>query len=424
MNDGGVGAREPVREKNAPPERLLNETKVPRASPADRLARALLKAVGNPPIGIAVAGETFTAQQDDVVATIRVRDHATLIKLLLYPELNFGDAYADGSIVVEGDLVRLLEAGMRARRHARAPGVVRRIAGLLDAGRANTLTGSRDNIHHHYDLGNDFYKLWLDPEMVYTCAYFPDRNATLEEAQLAKLDYVCRKLQLRSGDRLIEAGCGWGALALHAAARFGAKVKAFNISREQIVFARERAQALGVQDRVEFIDDDYRNMSSRCDAFVSVGMLEHVGRDNYGELGRAIDRCLTDSGRGLIHSIGQDQPHPFNPWIVKRIFPGAYPPALREMMEIFEPWRLSVLDVENLRSHYALTVEHWLKRFEAHRDLVQAMYDESFVRAWRFYLSGSIAGFRTGELQLFQVLFNRSGHEAAWTRDHLYKNAE
>jgi cyclopropane-fatty-acyl-phospholipid synthase len=391
-------------------------------SPEQRLAMAVLKAVGNPPIRITVGDGVSIATRHDVVAAVRVRDHPTLLKLLLYPELNFGDAYMDGSVVIEGDLVRVLEVCMQARPQARASEAVRRIASLLQRSRMNSLAGSRENIHHHYDLGNEFYSLWLDREMVYTCAYFSTPDATLEEAQLAKLDYVCRKLRLRPGETVIEAGSGWGAFAVYAATHYGVHVKAFNISREQIAFARERALAFGVQDRVEVIEDDYRNISSGCDAFVSIGMLEHVGRDHYADLGQVIDRCLSESGRGLIHSIGQSSPSPLNPWIEKRIFPGAYPPALSEMMEIFEPWHFSVLDVENLRPHYALTVEHWLKRFEASRDRVQKMYGESFVRAWRFYLSGSMAAFRMGALQVFQVLFNRLGNQdAARTRDYLNK---
>ena len=205
------------------------------------------------------------------------------------------------------------------------------------------------------------------------------------------------------------------------ATRFGVEVKAFNISREQMAYARARARALGVESRVEFIEDDYRNISGRYDAFVSVGMLEHVGPRHYDELGRLIDRCLASDGRGLLHSIGQNQPAAFNAWIVKRIFPGAYPPTLREMAEILEPQGFSVIDVENLRLHYALTLRHWLRRFEDARERVSAMYDERFVRAWRLYLSGSLAAFNTGELQLFQVLFTRGGsNDVPWTRAHLY----
>lgn len=389
------------------------------------LARALIRGTGNLPMRVQVGNGPVVSGQGPIVAKLRIRDVPTLLKLLLYPDLNFGEGYLDGSIEVEGNLVRLLEAQARTRLRARKGRLSRLAAAALQMTRSNTLAGARKNIHHHYDLGNDFYKLWLDDEMVYTCAYFARTDATLEAAQRAKLDHVCRKLRLRAGDRVVDAGCGWGALALHAAGRYGAKVRAFSISREQIAYARERARALGIEHSVEFIEDDYRNITGQFDAFVSIGMLEHVGRDHYGDLAKVIDRGLSDRGRGLIHSIGQNEPVPLNPWIEKRIFPGAYPPTLREMVEIFEPLRCSILDVENLRPHYALTIEHWLERFEAHRDRIADMYDEPFVRAWRLYLSGSIAAFRAGTLQLFQILFNRAGaNNAAWTRDHLYRTAD
>ncbi len=396
----------------------------PAASRDARLLRRLLDALGSPPVRVTLWNGETIATRDPAPATIRIHSRAALLKLLLNPELHFGEAYADGTLEVEGDLVQLLEDAYHAMPPARSSGLLRRVSGWLNGERRNTLAGSQRNIHRHYDLGNDFYRLWLDRDMLYTCAYFPTPQATLEEAQTAKLDHVCRKIRLRAGETVYEAGCGWGAFALHAATRYGAKVKAFNISREQIAFARERARALGIQDRVEFVEDDYRNMSGRCDAFVSIGMLEHVGREHYRELGGIIDRCLTSAGRGLIHSIGRDRPEPLNAWIGKRIFPGAYPPTLREMMDIFEPLGFSVLDVENLRLHYALTLRHWLARYEDAQERVRAMYNEAFVRTWRLYLAGSIAAFNAGALQLFQVVFNRSGqNDVPWTREHLYRPA-
>src|SRR6185295_4327164 len=214
------------------------------------------------------------------------------------------------------------------------------------------------NVHGHYDLGNDFYRLWLDREMVYTCAYFPTPEVSLEAAQIHKMDLVCRKLHLRPGDRVVEAGCGWGALALHMAAHYGVTVRAFNLSSEQITYARDRAAREGLAARAEFIEDDYRNVTGTCDAFVSVGMLEHVGFSELSSLGAVIDRSLGAHGRGLLHFIGRNRPMPLNAWIRKRIFPGAYPPALAEVFDnVLGPWNLSVLDVENLRLHYARTLD-------------------------------------------------------------------
>jgi cyclopropane-fatty-acyl-phospholipid synthase len=341
---------------------------------------------------------------------------------VLDPELRFGDAYAAGRIEVQGDLVGFIEETYRAWPSAEGLAhAAGRVLSRLRRARPNTLEGSRENIHHHYDLGNDFYRLWLDEQLVYTCAYFPHAGATLEDAQVAKMRHVCRKLRLQPGETVAEAGCGWGALALHMAREHGARVRAFNVSREQIAWARERARAEGLAGRVEFVEDDYRNLTGRYDAFVSVGMLEHVGREHYRELGRVIDRSLTATGRGLLHSIGRNRPAPLHRWIEQRIFPGAYPPTLREMMEVLEPHDFSVLDVENLRLHYARTLEHWLERFEKASGRVREMFDERFVRAWRLYLAGSIAGFTTGTLQLFQVLFSRPQDNAVpWTRAHLY----
>jgi cyclopropane-fatty-acyl-phospholipid synthase len=345
------------------------------------------------------------------VATILFKNRGALLGWVWDPELNFGEAYMSGAVEIRGDLVRLLEEIYRAfGSSARRPWWLWQ--------KSNDARAARENVHHHYDLGNDFYRLWLDREMVYTCAYFATPDATLEQAQLAKMDLVCRKLQLKPGERVIEAGCGWGAFALFMARSYGVKVRAFNISAEQIAHARNRAKEDGLADRVEFIEDDYRHVSGDHDVFVSIGMLEHVGIHDYPTLGRVIDRSLTDRGRGLLHFIGRNQAVPLNPWIRKRIFPGAYAPTLREVFEhVLEPQALSVLDVENLRLHYARTLDCWRQRFDGSAHEVAAIFDDAFVHAWRLYLAGSQAAFTTGMMQLFQVVFARgSSNEIPWTR--------
>lgn len=377
----------------------------------------LMRRLGNPPVRIALDGGAVLHEPGaEPMAIVRLADHAALLRLLFDPYRFLGEAFADGRVDVPGDLVSLLEAVYRGARPSREARWLRR--------NRNTPSRARENIHHHYDIGNAFYRLWLDREMVYTCAYFEHEAMSLEAAQIAKLNHVCRKLRLSAGERVVEAGCGWGSLALHMARHFGARVRAFNISREQVAFARERARREGLEGLVEFIEDDYRSIKGPCDAFVSVGMLEHVGVENYGALGRVIDRCLTPSGRGLIHTIGRHRPMPMNSWMSTHIFPGAHIPSLSEMMNIFEPFDFAVLDVENLRLHYALTLRHWLERFEAVRDQVAAMSDERFVRMWRLYLAGSMAAFTTGWTQLYQVLFNRHSCNAVpWTRAHQYVRA-
>ncbi len=387
-----------------------------------RMLARLLEYLGNPPLEFHLwTGERVAPPGIAPVARVRVSSRATLLGILADPQVRFPDAYSEGRLEIEGDLVQLLETIYHSSRSAPQPSTVRRLAERLRRPHVNTLSGSRDNIHHHYDIGNDFYSLWLGQTMAYTCAYYPAPEATLDEAQAAKMHHVCRKLRLRPGESVAEAGCGWGTLALHMAQHYGVKVRAFNISREQVAFARERAARLGLGSQVEYVLDDYRNISGRYDAFVSVGMLEHVGVDNYEALGGVIARSIGPRGRGLIHSIGRSQSAPLQPWIEKRIFPGAYPPALSEMMRIFEPWEFSVLDVENLRLHYAQTLRHWLELFESASGRVREMFDEKFVRMWRMYLAGSVAGFTTGALQLFQVVFApRDNNEVPMTREHLY----
>jgi cyclopropane-fatty-acyl-phospholipid synthase len=387
------------------------------------LLRSVLQACGDPAVRVVLwDGESISTSRETPVGTLIIRDRGTLRRMALQPIVGFGDGYSSGRIDVEGNLVEVLCMMSRAVDRVRPNGLISRMMNRRPNNRrSHTLTASRDSVHHHYDIGNNFYKLWLDEQLLYTCAYYPDRGMTLEQAQIAKMDHVCRKLQLRSGERVIEAGCGWGALALHMARKYGVSVRAFNLSREQIAHAKEWARSSGLAAKVEFIEDDYRNAAGTCDAFVSVGMLEHVGLECYPELGRVIDRVLSPVGRGLIHTIGRNAPAPLDPWIDKRIFPGAYPPALSEMMRIFEPTRLSVLDVENIRLHYARTLEQWLERYDRSADRISRMFDERFVRTWRLYLAGSVAAFVVGCLQLFQVVFAReTNNDISWTRAHQY----
>ncbi|MFO1434298.1 MAG: cyclopropane-fatty-acyl-phospholipid synthase family protein [Candidatus Competibacteraceae bacterium] len=387
------------------------------------LLRKLLRMAGNPTVSVVLwDGQEISPVGTVPVGRIVIRSRSAFVKLLSHPDLQFGDLYSNGQLEVEGDLVEVMEALTRALPPMAERGRLINALNRLYLLKRNTLSKARDNIYHHYDIGNAFYQLWLDEQMVYTCAYFPSPALTLEQAQIAKLEHVCRKLQLKAGETVVEAGCGWGALALHMARHYDVTVKAYNISKEQLAYAREQACREGLAERVEFIEGDYRQIQGTYDVFVSIGMLEHVGLKHYGELGDTINRCLKSDGRGLIHTIGRNRPAPMSAWIEKRIFPGAYPPSLGEMMQLFEPWRFSILDVENLRLHYAETLRHWLVRYDAAADQVQAMFDIPFVRAWRLYLAGSIAAFTMGELQLFQVVFTRPQNNALpRSREFLYR---
>lgn len=366
-------------------------------------------------------GTSRALAADAPVAAVTIHDRATLLRLVAHPTLEFGEAYTHGRLDVQGDLTTLFDAtnramGRSARRRSSLARWSHRVVGA-------SLAAARRNIRRHYDLGNDFYRLWLDDAMIYTCAYFEDPAATLEAAQQAKLDYVCRKLRLQPGERVVEAGSGWGALAIHMARHYGVHVRAYNISAAQLAYARERAAAAGVADRVTFVDADYRSIDGTADVFVSVGMLEHVGPRRYDELGAVMGRVLDpDRGRGLLHFIGRPTPMPFNAWTTRHVFPGAYAPTLGEIAApLFERHGLAMLDVEDLRLHYAATLAQWQQRFEAQADRVSAMFDEHFVRLWRMYLATARAGFLSGDLQLFQITFGRARcNETPMTRRALY----
>jgi len=428
QNQNAVAAISPSLDKHFVADRVTDQPdtcKKPHV--VDRLLiGGILELLGNPPLRVVLwdgqevagAGKTSIATKP---ACLLIRDRGALLRLIADPELHFGEMFVAGRIEVLGDLSAFLEIIFRALPRRSPSGLRERLRTVFNGAARNTPAKAASNIYHHYDIGNDFYQLWLDEQMVYTCAYFPDPGSTLEAAQEAKLDYVCRKLHLQPGESVVEAGCGWGGLALHMAKNYGVSVKAYNLSREQIAFAKARAHSAGLQNQVEFIEGDYREIDGKFDAFVSIGMLEHVGIGDYSELGTILERCLAHSGRGLIHSIGRDSPSGMNPWIERYIFPGACPPSLSQMMTIFEPHGFSILDIENLRLHYANTIEHWCQRFEKAADQVAARFDPAFVRAWRLYLAGSLAAFRSGDMQLFQVVFSRAGCNCIpWSRHDLY----
>ena len=403
-----------MRGSAATTDRTFTDEVIPAASTRlDRWALGRIRAsVASAPLRFVLwDGFELPSPAGPPIATIVFKNRRALTSWVWDSELNFGETYMFGAVEIHGDLLATLEAIYRAFGTSKA-----RHWWLWQE--SHDVQAAKENVHRHYDLGNRFYRHWLDREMVYTCAYFPTPEDTLEDAQVAKMDLVCRKLRLSAGEHVVEAGCGWGSLALFMAQRYGVSVRAFNLSTEQIAYARNRAKEEGLGHLVEFVEDDYRSMKGQYDAFVSVGMLEHVGLADFPALGRVINRSLTSSGRGLLHFIGRNQPGRLNPWIRKRIFPGAYPPALPEVFErVLEPQDLSVLDVENLRLHYAKTIEHWRRRFDAASHEVAAMFDENFVRAWQLYLAGSQAAFTTGFMQLFQVVFARgSSNRIPWTR--------
>jgi len=390
--------------------------------------RRLHRALGASDVRFELAdGNAVGAARSEAVATLRFRDARAPFALALDPDLALGDLYASGRIAIDGSLVDFLSRTDGSGSHGGLAGAAHR---LLGAGRRapaswrQALGRAAGNARHHYDVGNDFYALWLDERMVYTCAYFARPELSLAEAQLAKLDHVCRKLRLQPGQSVLELGCGWGALAIHMASRYGVQVRAFNVSLEQIDWAREQARKEGVASRVEFVLDDYRNAHGHFDALASVGMLEHVGPAHFAELGRVIDRTLAPNGLGFLHTIGRARPQALNRWVATRIFPHAHPPALSEMARIFEPNGFAVLDVENLRLHYERTAQLWLERFQQSWPAIVARVPEQTARAFELYLAGTVAAFRCAWMCLYQVVFARAKSAAVpWTRADLYEAA-
>jgi cyclopropane-fatty-acyl-phospholipid synthase len=395
------GVQFPAIAEVEPPIEAAAEFCGPKSNGIERwLLKRALDAAGNPPLTMELwDGHRISTDSRTSDFRVRVLDRTTLWRLLRRPDFEFAEGYVAGRIQTDSNLVDLMNAVFTACYNRRPQPVFDKLRGWAGFG-SRSRSAARENVHHHYDLGNNFYRLWLDQRMLYTCAYFESADQSLEAAQVAKMDHICRKLCLRPGERVIEAGCGWGAFALHMARHYGVLVTAYNLSSEQLRYAREQASQAGLADRVTFVEDDWRQIRGDCDVFVSICMLEHVGPENYGKLGRIISRCLGPRGRGLIHSIGVNRERPIDSWTEHRIFPGAQPPTLCQALRLFEPVDLNVLDVENLRLHYALTLRHWLSRFEQSQTEIREMFDERFVRTWRMYLASSVSAFQTGWLQL------------------------
>lgn len=347
---------------------------------------------------------------------VRIHNHATLFKLLRKPTLATGEAYMDGGLTIErGTLYDFLALATRNSGH------LARQFGLLGRHRPkNPPRKARRNVAHHYDLSGDLYRLFLDADRQYSCAYFADPDISLEEAQAAKKRHLAAKLLLKPGHRVLDIGSGWGGLGLSMAEDFGAEVLGVTLSTEQLDEARQRAARRGLDRRVRFELRDYRDVVGKFDRIVSVGMFEHVGPAHYGAFFSSMARLLDDRGVAVLHTIGRtDGPGGGNPWIEKYVFPGGTIPALSEITAAVEESGLILTDVEVLRLHYAETLKAWRERFMANRDKVRALYDERFCRMWEFYMAGSEAGFREGALVVFQLQLSKDRTTVPQTRDYI-----
>ena len=363
--------------------------------------------------------------QGDPSITIRIADQATVRRLFLNPNLALGEAYMDGTLVVEGgDIYDLLDLcfanlGWGTGHWAQRVKTLGRRLGQRIAQR-DRASLARANVAHHYDLSDTLYELFLDSGRQYSCAYYMSPDDTLERAQEQKIRHIEAKLLLRPGQRVLDIGSGWGGLALHLARNADVDVTGVTLSAEQHRYSNQRAADAGLLDRVKFRLRDYRDEDGRYDRIVSVGMFEHVGVGHYGEYFEKVRNLLADDGVGLIHTIGSaGGPGAANAWIHKYIFPGGYTPALSEVVPVIERAGLHITDIEILRLHYAETLKDWRKRFMANRDRVAAIYDERFCRMWEFYLAGCEAAFRHSGLVVFQIQLSKRVDTVPLTRDYI-----
>jgi cyclopropane-fatty-acyl-phospholipid synthase len=376
------------------------------------------------------ASHHFGRRADDgAEVVVRLSDRRLHWKLLLDPALFLGEAYMDGTLIVErGSVYDLLDLGARnlarwrSRRAARLRHALDRPRTLLQ--QYNPAGSARRNVAHHYDISDTLYDHFLDPDRQYSCAYFADPRMTLEEAQEAKKRHLTAKLLLRPGQRVLDIGSGWGGLCVHLAQTADVDVTGITLSTQQVAAARRRAAEAGLEDRVRFLLRDFRSEEGKYDRIVSVGMFEHVGIPHYGSFFRKLRDLLVDDGVAVLHAIGRKNgPSNTGPWIRKYIFPGAYVPALSELMPSIERAGLWVTDLEILRLHYAETLRHWRQRFLANAEAVSRSHDARFRRMWEFYLALSEVGFRHDGMMVFQVQLAKRVDAVPLTRDYLFETA-
>jgi len=357
--------------------------------------------------------------------TVRLTDPALHRKLALNPELVAGESYMDGTLLVERGTIRdLLLLFALNREHLRGQPLQRAIKATLKRLRGfhqrNTASRAKRNVAHHYDLSNELYRLFLDEDLTYSCAYFRDPGNDLETAQKAKLRHIAAKLRLAPGQRILDIGSGWGSMAFLLAEAADVEVVGVTLSRDQHELAQLRARERGLADRVRFELKDYREVTGRFDRIVSIGMFEHVGVANYPAFFAKIAELMPEDGVALVHSIGRSGgPGATSAWIRKYIFPGGYVPALSEVQSAVEPSGLWVTDIEILRLHYAMTLAHWDARFQARRSKAAALLDERFCRMWEFYLIASEMGFRYGRQMVFQLQLAKTVDSLPITRDYM-----
>ena len=365
-------------------------------------------------------------KKKDQPITLKLLDKKLHYKLLLLPDLYFGEAYTDGSLVIEnGTLTDFLEITFKniGRNEINTfSEVIKNIRGLHRLfTNFNFISKSKSNVAHHYDISEKLYDLFLDSNRQYSCAYFKNENETIEEAQNNKIDHIIKKLNLKSDQKVLDIGSGWGTLALEIAQKTKCEVLGITLSENQLNYSIKKAKELNLENQVRFKLMDYRELEEKFDRIVSVGMFEHVGRKFYQKYFNTVKKLLNDDGVALIHTIGSVMtPRVPHPWITKYIFPGGYTPSLSEIAYPIEKSGLIISDMEVLRMHYSHTLRNWKNRFLGKKEEVLHMFDEKFFRMWEFYLAGCEMAFKWGDQVVFQLQLTKNFSATPNTRDYIY----
>ena len=359
--------------------------------------------------------------------TLKILNKKLHYKLMLRPDLYFGEAYANGDIVIEnGTLTDFLDIALMNIGRGEINFFTRLINKLSGSYRYltnfNFIKKSKMNVAHHYDLSDELYDLFLDPKRQYSCAYFKNENDTLENAQNNKIQHIIKKLNIQSNQKILDIGCGWGSLAIDIAKSTNCEVTGITLSKNQYDYCVKKAKELNMENQVRFKLIDYRELNEKFDRIVSVGMFEHVGRKFYKKFFKQIEKLLTDNGVSLIHTIGSvNPPRDPHPWVTKYIFPGGYTPSLSEITTPVEKAGLIVSDIEVLKLHYSHTLRHWKENCIKNKTQIIDMFDERFFRMWEFYLTGCEISFKWGDQVVYQLQLTKSYTSTPITRDYIYQ---
>ncbi len=372
----------------------------------DNLMIQFLKKFDENPFLIKINGKEVLVGEGEPTFVVRFNKSLDIKELRRSTSLALGEAYMRGDIEVEGDLFQALDQLLgQMGKFSLDKSALKKLIFT-----SNSKKNQKDEVSSHYDIGNDFYRLWLDDTLSYSCGYFKNPDDTLYDAQVNKVDYILEKLYLKEGMSLLDIGCGWGFLLIEAAKKYGINGVGITLSLEQHKKFSERIAEEGLEGQLTAELMDYRDLpkyGKTFDRIVSVGMVEHVGRDNYDLFLSCADKVLNPKGLFLLHYISALEEHPGDPWIKKYIFPGGMIPSLREMISLAASRRFYVIDVESLRRHYTKTLLCWDKSFREHLDEVREMFDDEFIRMWDLYLCSCAATFHNGIIDLSQILMTK-----------------